>query len=239
MSKLYLAILPLLLGTLALSVLCDFNFTALIATIKSIAPLDWHAIGVSIFCGSLIGWERMLRKKELGMRTSIFIILGTYIFTAISVHVTGSQVDPTRIIAQIVSGVGFLGAGVMFTKDNKVSGLTSAATIWFLAALGVCIGIGYLPVAVILATVGVTLLIVINEVDDAIVKKSKNLFSSKPVYRVSVKNNVLMPDTYIVQRKTMFGIWWQVGEDYEEVDGAIRAACRLRADSHNRKAIIG
>ena len=110
-----------------------------LAELFSIAPLEWPAIGTAILCGFIIGLERQLRGKPVGIRTSALIVLGTYLFVAVAIGLHTSNVDPTRIIGQVVTGVGFLGAGVMMTRDGMVQGVTSAATIWVLAALGVCI----------------------------------------------------------------------------------------------------
>src|SRR5690606_12989967 len=109
------------------------------ASIVSIAPLSWKAIGAAVLCGTIIGLERQLRGKPVGIRTSSLIVLGTYVFLSISIQVTNEVADPSRIIGQIVTGVGFLGAGVMLAKDGMVIGVTSAATIWALAAIGCCI----------------------------------------------------------------------------------------------------
>lgn len=109
----------------------------------SIAPFDWSSVGTALVCGSLIGLERQLRGKPMGIRTSALIVLATYMFVGMSLHLDdGASVDPTRVIGQVVTGVGFLGAGVMMTRDGTVMGVTSAAAIWVLAALGVCIAVG-------------------------------------------------------------------------------------------------
>ncbi len=193
MRNFCLALVSILLGFSALSLLTDFDIKILLHSISNIEPLNWKSLSTVIFCGALIGWERMLKKKVLGMRTSIFIILGTYVFTALSLHVAIQQnnlnVDPTRIIGQIVSGIGFLGAGVMFTKNNQVSGLTSAATIWLLAALGVCVAVGYLATSIILATFAVVLLMVISEIDEHLVRVSRKAFASKTVNKLTPKDS--------------------------------------------------
>ncbi len=110
-------------------------------TLLSIHPLHWLDIGTAVLCGAIVGLERQLRGKPVGIRTSALIVLGTYIFIAISIEVTNKAGDPSRIIGQIVTGIGFLGAGVMLARDGMVVGVTSAATIWALAAIGTCIPI--------------------------------------------------------------------------------------------------
>lgn len=108
-------------------------------TIFSVDPFSWSSIGTALFCGSIIGFERQVRGKPVGIRTSSLIVLGTYMFITIAQVVSNDAADPSRIIGQVVTGIGFLGAGVMLTRDGVVVGVTSAATIWSLAALGVCI----------------------------------------------------------------------------------------------------
>jgi putative Mg2+ transporter-C (MgtC) family protein len=124
----------------------------------SIEPLHWQAIGLSILCGTIVGLERQLRGKPVGIRTSSLIVLGTYIYIAISMHVANDVSDPSRIIGQVITGIGFLGAGVMLAKEGVVVGVTSAATIWVLAAVGVCIAITESSVAIKLALVIVAIL---------------------------------------------------------------------------------
>jgi putative Mg2+ transporter-C (MgtC) family protein len=111
----------------------------LLQQLLSIEPFHWGSIGTAILCGFIIGLERQLRGKPVGIRTSALIVTGTYLFVATALSLDSAQLDPTRIIGQVVTGVGFLGAGVMMTRDGTVLGVTSAATIWMLAALGICI----------------------------------------------------------------------------------------------------
>jgi putative Mg2+ transporter-C (MgtC) family protein len=112
-----------------------------ILEVLSIEPFDWQAVGGALLCGIIIGVERQLRGKPVGIRTSSLITLGTYVFTAAAMAVMSDESDPSRIIGQVVTGVGFLGAGVMLSRDGVVIGVTSAATIWMLAAIGVVIAI--------------------------------------------------------------------------------------------------
>jgi putative Mg2+ transporter-C (MgtC) family protein len=132
----------------------------------SIAPFEWQAVGTSILCGTIIGLERQLRGKPVGIRTSALITLGTYIFIAASMLVSTTATDPSRIIGQVITGIGFLGAGVMLARDGMVLGVTSAATIWSLAAIGVCIAIGYDVVAIKLSLVVVFVLVGVDTMED-------------------------------------------------------------------------
>jgi putative Mg2+ transporter-C (MgtC) family protein len=137
-----------------------------LADIVSIAPFDWQAVGTSLVCGTIIGLERQLRGKPVGIRTSALIVLGTYIFIAASMIVSNSATDPSRIIGQVITGIGFIGAGVMLARDGHVLGVTSAATIWSLAAIGVCIAIGYDVVAIKLSLVIVVVLVGVDSLED-------------------------------------------------------------------------
>jgi putative Mg2+ transporter-C (MgtC) family protein len=116
---------------------------------------DILRIVLAVVVGGLIGIEREFRDKAAGFRTIIFICIGATLFTLLSVKLAGSG-EPTRIAANIVSGVGFLGAGVILREGGRVTGLTTAATIWLTAALGMGLGSGeyvLIAVAVLLALV--------------------------------------------------------------------------------------
>ena len=90
--------------------------------------------------GGAIGLERELGGKPAGLRTNILICLGSVLYTKLSVAMAAGNADPTRIAAQIVTGVGFIGAGTILHARGAVVGLTSAATIWVVAAIGVALG---------------------------------------------------------------------------------------------------
>ena len=94
-----------------------------------------------ILVGGLIGAEREYRSKSAGFRTMILICLGSFLFTSFSIYISGSDSD--RIASNIVTGIGFIGAGVIFRSDDRINGLTTAACIWVVAALGMGIADGY------------------------------------------------------------------------------------------------
>ena len=100
-----------------------------------------------IIVGGLIGAEREYRSKSAGFRTMILICLGSFLFTSFSIHITGGTND--RIASNIVTGIGFLGAGVIFKSDNRINGLTTAASIWATAALGMGIADGEYTIVLI------------------------------------------------------------------------------------------
>ena len=113
--------------------------------------------------GGAIGFERELRERQAGLRTHLVVCVGSALFTLVSAYgfeefftATGTRIDPTRIAAQIVSGIGFLGAGAIIRQGLSVRGLTTAATLWLVAAIGMASGAGYYSGALI-ATVGALL----------------------------------------------------------------------------------
>ena len=99
-------------------------------------------LGVCLVLGALVGVERELRNKPAGISTNCFVMAGACLFTFASMTLDPNS--PARVAAQVVSGVGFLGAGMILkSEDNKVKNLTTAASVWFVAAIGMCIGLGW------------------------------------------------------------------------------------------------
>lgn len=140
-----------------------------------VSPFEWPAIGAAIFCGSIVGLERQLRGKPVGIRTSSLITLGTYLFLKVAFLFQGETVDPSRVVGQVITGIGFLGAGVMMARDGAVVGVTSAAAIWVLAALGVMIGAGYLLAAIKLSLLVVTILYGVDFFEDRVSALSRGV----------------------------------------------------------------
>lgn len=103
-----------------------------------ILEIDLITMLISVLCGSLIGIEREYQNKSAGLRTIVLICLGSTIFTMISQRIGGSD---DRVAANIITGIGFIGAGVIFKENFNVKGLTTAAVIWISAAIGMVIGI--------------------------------------------------------------------------------------------------
>lgn len=121
----------------------------------------------SVLVGGIIGIEREYQLKSAGLRTMILVTLGACIFTMLSRNL-GEPGSPDRIAANIITGIGFVGAGVIFKEENRVSGLTTAVTIWICAALGMTIGAGYYQEATIGSVVVFLLLIMFKYIQDVI-----------------------------------------------------------------------
>ncbi|MFH0949056.1 MAG: MgtC/SapB family protein [Candidatus Aenigmatarchaeota archaeon] len=139
--------------------------------VYQISPLEAELIFKLILAailGGVVGIERELHYKYAGLRTHALVCMGSALFAIISISVTGSQVDASRIAAGVVTGIGFLGAGTIFFAKNKLHGLTTAANLWVLAAIGIATGIG-MYAAAIAATVIVFLVLLFGH---AIEKKA-------------------------------------------------------------------
>ncbi|MDF2476330.1 MAG: hypothetical protein K0S24_1813 [Sphingobacterium sp.] len=136
---------------------------------------DMVAMVVSILCGGAIGFEREYKNKSAGFRTIILISLGSTIFTIVSQH--GAQTDD-RISANIITGIGFIGAGVIFKDKISVHGLTTAAVIWTSAAIGMTAGIGYYALALCLTLITLGVLLMVTRVERIIAQLQKEQFLS-------------------------------------------------------------
>lgn len=138
-----------------------------IEQLLNLGPFSWPALLCCALNGLLIGIERQTRGKPVGIRTSILIISGTYFFLAMGVSLSQNTLDQARVLGQIITGVGFLGAGVMMTQDGKIHGVTSAAVIWVLASLGLMIGLGYLQQSVIITILVLSVLYGVDKVENS------------------------------------------------------------------------
>ena len=128
-------------------------------------------MGVSAICGAMVGLEREHAEKPAGLRTNMMICLGSTLFTLASIyswqHLAGASptVDPGRIAAQIVTGVGFIGAGVIIKTGPNVHGITTAATIWTVAAIGILTGLGFPLFGFLAALATTTMLFILGGIE--------------------------------------------------------------------------
>ena len=111
-------------------------------------------------CGLIIGVEREFKNKPAGMRTMVLICSGCALLTTLSYQVSSNS-DPSRIISTILTGIGFLGGGVIMKTDDRIVGVTTASFIWVISAIGIMIGIGEIYLSIILTEglVGLSLLL--------------------------------------------------------------------------------
>jgi putative Mg2+ transporter-C (MgtC) family protein len=137
-------------------------------TFESIAiltPSFLIALGFSILCGLMLGWERERKEKPAGLRTITLIIMGSTVFVFASRWLGGELYDPARVAAQVVTGVGFIGGGAIYRSEGWVQGITTAATIWIAAAIGLLIGMEHHFLGLLTTTLALAVLIIIPHLE--------------------------------------------------------------------------
>jgi len=154
-----------------------------IQDLLSIEHFLWSSAGSCILYGSLIGLERQVKGKPVGILTASLIVLGTYIFLTISQHFFPNSSDPTRIIGQIVTGIGFLGVGVMLAKDSVILGVTLAATIWVLASIGVIIPVAGNGTVIKMSLVVLAILFSVNRLERIFSSLTRGVHADYSVWR--------------------------------------------------------
>ena len=134
-------------------------------------------IGLAVLAGALIGFDRELQKKPAGLRTHALVSLGACVFTLISALASAAptldEAAPGRIVQGIVAGVGFIGAGAIFRRGDSATGqgLTTAATIWIVAAVGTAAGLGLWRMALVATAASLVILMLENPIDRLLKKR--------------------------------------------------------------------
>ncbi|ALL06912.1 hypothetical protein AQ505_16290 [Pedobacter sp. PACM 27299] len=163
---------------------------------------DMVAMLVSIICGGAIGFEREYKNKSAGFRTIILISLGSTIFTIVSGHGAGAD---DRISANIITGIGFIGAGVIFKDKISVRGITTAAVIWTSAAIGMTAGIGYHALALCLTIITLAVLLMVTSVERMIAQLQKEqilnvTFRNPDFHQIDHLENILSTKNLSLER---------------------------------------
>lgn len=138
---------------------------------------------VSLLLGAMIGAEREYKSKVAGFRTIILITVGSTLFTLVSVALMGAG-DPTRIASTIVTGIGFLGAGVIFREGGTIKGITTAAVIWVAAAIGMMVGFGLYSIAVMAVAFVMVILLAFSWLNKFIDRTNR-----EKIYRIHMANH--------------------------------------------------
>ena len=138
------------------------------------APHNLELFGqlfLALILGASIGIEREIAHKSAGIRTHALVALGSALFTIISQALVGPNIDPTRIAAQIVTGIGFLGAGLIVFDKSKLKGLTTAAGVWTASAIGMAVGFEMNSVAVFATFLTILVFVVLWPVESRFIKR--------------------------------------------------------------------
>jgi putative Mg2+ transporter-C (MgtC) family protein len=130
---------------------------------------------MAMVCGGAIGVERELSHKPAGLRTNVLICMGATLYMIISRHISGGApyTDPARLAAQVVAGIGFLCAGVMFQSRGSVIGLTTAATIFLVGAVGISIGEGMFSIATLATVLVIVVLALLRPVEARLIQRKR------------------------------------------------------------------
>lgn len=131
-------------------------------------------IGLAVIAGIFIGLERELRGKDAGLKTNALVALGSCVFVLISLEFRGEDfVDTTRVIGQVVAGIGFIGAGTILRQRGKIEGLTSAATIWCSAAAGCLAAMGMFRELVIISVMVLFINLIFTIIENKLIRNRK------------------------------------------------------------------
>ena len=143
--------------------------------IASPAVLIATKLLLAMLCGGAIGVERELSRKPAGLRTNVLICFGAALYMIVSRHISGgaAYTDPARLAAQVVAGIGFLGAGVILQARGSVTGLTTAATIFVVGAVGIAIGEGLFSIAIFSTVLIIVVLVVLRRVERSVIKRAR------------------------------------------------------------------
>lgn len=160
--------------------------------------------------GAVIGIEREIKNRAAGFRTHIIVSVGACLIMLIGIDGIGkfssdTSRDTARIAGQVISGIGFLGAGTILQKKNAVTGLTTAATLWLSAAIGLAVGIGYYEGAIIATVICLVTLISLNKISDLINKKT-------------IKSYSMIFDTYNYNQDSFYEFTSKEGVEIRKLD---------------------
>ena len=160
--------------------------------------------------GAVIGIEREINNRAAGFRTHIIVSVGACLIMLIGIDGIGkfssdTARDTARIAGQVISGIGFLGAGTILQKKNAVTGLTTAATLWLSAAIGLAVGIGYYEGAIIATVICLVTLISLNKISDLINKKT-------------IKSYSMIFDTYNFNQDSFYEFTSKEGVEIRKLD---------------------
>lgn len=142
---------------------------------------------VAVLCGGILGWERERNNRPAGLRTHMLVALGSAVFTLLALQMQGwggedaQYHDPLRAVQGIIGGIGFLGAGSIIQAHGSVKGITTAATIWVVGALGVACGAGLYPIAVLTVLMAYLILTLVGGLENRwLGKPPRDLHESPP-----------------------------------------------------------
>lgn len=195
------------------------------------ANIEWQTelyallkIALAVFLGFCIGYERKRRYKEAGIRTHTIVCLGSALIMIVSIYGFGGSADAARVAAQIVSGVGFLGAGIIVYRKHETKGLTTAAGVWATAGVGMACGGGLYIVAI-----GATILMIAAQ---CLLHTHFKIFRTKQTFSIEIKFIMTDDENNIIKKE--FGIDRLNSLLIERHDDVLIYSATLRTDRELR-----
>ncbi|HEX9385674.1 MAG TPA: MgtC/SapB family protein [Anaerolineales bacterium] len=187
-------------------------------------------LGIAVLVGGIIGLEREYHYKAAGFRTIILITIGSTLYTLFSISIAGATDSTTRIASNIVTGIGFLGAGTILRDGGRIGGLTTAATIWLAAALGMGIGAGEIDTVLVAAGVALIVLLIFPRVVSWI-----NKIRDARTYKIVIGTGNI--DELEKLKQAFIDCHLLVSEDHVQIsEGSIASSWRIigRPENHDR-----
>lgn len=192
--------------------------------------------------GGVIGWERERKNKQAGLKTHLLVAVGSALIMLISIYGFGNELlnhpnarfDPARLGAQVVSGIGFLGAGAILRRsDHVISGLTTAATLWLVAAIGLSVGAGFHWPAVITIIIVLVIVSFINKLESKL-----TFFKKYGILKIVMHDRPQSVDvvTSLLQKENM--IVEQMAMKEGMIDGSSRISMEFRLHTTKRKGML-
>jgi putative Mg2+ transporter-C (MgtC) family protein len=208
----------------------------LVGNLRGLLATPWLQIVLamtSVVCGAIVGAEREKHEKPAGFRTLVLVCLGSTSFTMASFAFTTSTGDSGRVAAQIVTGIGFLGAGAILHGSGMVRGMTTAATIWAVAATGMIVGIGY-------AGAGLGLSLLVRSVLTAALALETRAMRTEKESRVELVFEANGGKTQIQIEMIMedFHAGSRLDAGEPAADGTVRATVRCRLHPHHHREFL-
>lgn len=193
---------------------------------------------VAAILGGIIGYEREINERPAGFRTHILVSMGSCLMMLVStdayLYLDGLSFDPQRIASQVVSGVSFIGAGTIMVNKDRISGLTTAATIWVSAAMGLSIGIGYYTAALTTTLISIILLMLAGRVEHKLNKKNFQNLSITLEGNQACFDNI---SSYLVEKEVSF-VRPEITKAYADGEMKTKIDLSVRTDNVDLDKVI-
>ncbi len=196
--------------------------------------------------GAMIGLERDIRGRSAGLRTNMLVSVGSSVFMLLSIGIAvkwfesypgSAEVDPTRIAAQIITGIGFIGAGAIIKYKFSVQGLTTAACLWTTSAIGMACGAGFFELAILAALIAIFVLTILSRVEKLYSKDNYRII------KITVHKDIAIGKVVeLIRKQGILVLHYDVEKDYEHSTVAITAEVKFQnkeSDDRMAESVIG